>query len=146
MKVLQGSRGPAAITPALFTRRVRWFTRSVRYLYSQNYLEVGVWGSLLAPSYRRNGSSLMMFSGLGFEIARSLVRALDSHGRMLDGKGQPDSRWAQKLKCSLYDAKTRREKRALAGGLRPERDSTGFRGEQFRYAKLFQAPISGVNE
>ncbi|KAH7942696.1 hypothetical protein HPB51_028621 [Rhipicephalus microplus] len=56
----------------------------------------------------------MMFSGLGFEIVRSLVRALDSHGRMLDGKGQPDSRWAQKLKCSLYDAKIRREKQALA--------------------------------
>ncbi|XP_075739150.1 uncharacterized protein LOC142784610 [Rhipicephalus microplus] len=102
MKVLQESR-TSRYYSSLFTRRVRWFTRSVRYLYSRNYLEVGV-----------HGSSLMMFSGLGFEIARSLVRALDSHGRMLDGKGQPDSRWAQKLKCSLYDAKTRREKRALA--------------------------------
>ncbi|XP_075739154.1 neprilysin-1-like [Rhipicephalus microplus] len=112
MKVLQESRNNRYYS-SLFTRRVHWFTRSVRYLYSQNYLEVGVW-ALLAPSYRRHGSSLMMFSGLGFEIARSLVRALDSHGRMLDGKGQPDSRWAQKLKRSLYDAKIRREKRALA--------------------------------
>ncbi|KAH7948058.1 hypothetical protein HPB52_018190 [Rhipicephalus sanguineus] len=111
MKVLQESRTNRYYS-SLLTKRVRWFTRSVRYLYSRNYLEVGVW-ALLAPSYMRHGSRLMTFSGLGLEIARSLVRAFDSHGRMLDGNGQPDTRWAQKLKCSLYDAKTRRERRAL---------------------------------
>ncbi|KAH6928886.1 hypothetical protein HPB50_020694 [Hyalomma asiaticum] len=112
MKVLQDLRGSRYYS-SLLTSRVRWFTRSVRYLYSRNSLEVGVW-ALLAPSYMRHGSRLMTFSGLGFNMARSLVRALDSHGRMLDGNGKPDMFWSQKLKCSLNDAKTRREGRALA--------------------------------
>ncbi|XP_037579973.2 endothelin-converting enzyme homolog [Dermacentor silvarum] len=112
MKVLQESR-TNRYYDSLMTRRVRWYTRSVRYLYSRNSLELGVW-ALLAPYYMRHGSLLMAFSGLGFEMARSLVRAFDERGRMLDGYGQPDMRWGQKLKCSLNDANSRREKRALA--------------------------------
>ncbi|XP_054922598.1 neprilysin-2-like [Dermacentor andersoni] len=112
MKVLQESRTNQYYY-SLMTKRVRSYARSVRYLYSRNTLELGVW-ALLAPSYMRDGSRLMAFSGLGFEMARALVRAFDERGRMLDGKGQPDTRWRQKFKCWLNDANNRRDKRALA--------------------------------
>ncbi|XP_077485820.1 neprilysin-2-like [Amblyomma americanum] len=97
---------------SLMTERVRWFAGSTRYIYSSNSFKMGVW-AVLAPSYMRRGSDLMTFSGLGFQIARSLVRAVDDRGRMLNATGVAWSAWERRRNCSI-DFATIREIRDLA--------------------------------
>ncbi|KAL1463962.1 hypothetical protein MTO96_043098 [Rhipicephalus appendiculatus] len=70
--------------------------------------------ALLPPSYLSRGSPVMTYSGLGYQIARQLVRVADERGRRLDYSGAEIPWWEQHGKCALDKAATRREKKAVA--------------------------------
>ncbi|KAH7969639.1 hypothetical protein HPB52_020702 [Rhipicephalus sanguineus] len=98
---------------SLLTARYRWQSGTALYLYSANLVWLAV-AALLPPSYLSRGSPIMTYSGLGFQIARQLVRVADERGRRLDYSGAEISWWEQHGKCALDKAATRREKKAVA--------------------------------
>ncbi|KAK8772779.1 hypothetical protein V5799_023976 [Amblyomma americanum] len=97
----------------LMTARYRWRSRTATYFYSLNTVQLGL-AALLPPSYLSGGSSLMTFSGLGFQLARQVVRAVDERGRSLDHEGHNTSWWEQQTPCALNKAHSGAEKSTVA--------------------------------
>ncbi|KAK8774413.1 hypothetical protein V5799_011048 [Amblyomma americanum] len=97
----------------LMTARIRWHEAEVRYSYSCGILNVGL-SALFPPSYYRHDTGVLAYSGLGFQLARGLVRALDERGRFIDGSAVVTDTWTQVKKCRLDLAKTSREKDNVA--------------------------------
>ncbi|XP_054923598.1 uncharacterized protein [Dermacentor andersoni] len=59
----------------------------------------------------------MTYAGLGFQLARQLVRIVDKRGRTLDYDGRPFSWWheiAGHVECRLSTATSPQERRAVA--------------------------------
>ncbi|KAH6937255.1 hypothetical protein HPB50_026223 [Hyalomma asiaticum] len=98
---------------SLLTARYRWQSGSALYLYSVNLVWLAV-SALLPPSYLARGSPIMTYSGLGYQIARQLVKVADERGRRLDYSGAEIPWWEQRGKCALEKAATRDEKKAVA--------------------------------
>ncbi|KAL1438479.1 hypothetical protein MTO96_048090 [Rhipicephalus appendiculatus] len=96
--------------------RYRWRYTRVQYLYSLNLLRLGL-GVVFPPSYLRHGCATMTYAGLGFQLARQLVRIVDERGRTLDYDGRPYSWWNENTghpKCRLSTATSPTEQRAVA--------------------------------
>ncbi|KAL1475318.1 hypothetical protein MTO96_019981 [Rhipicephalus appendiculatus] len=94
----------------LLTGSVRWPAKEVRYWYGGDLLRVGL-SALFPPSYYRDDAGVSAYSGLGFQIARALVRTVDERGRT-DGTAADE--WKQVAKCRLDSANTSRERDAVA--------------------------------
>ncbi|KAH8026532.1 hypothetical protein HPB51_021144 [Rhipicephalus microplus] len=97
----------------LMTARYRWQSGTAIYLYSVNLVWLAV-AALLPPSYLSRGSPIMTYSGLGYQIARQLVRVADKRGRRLDYSGAEILWWEQHGKCALDKAVTQQEKEAVS--------------------------------
>ncbi|XP_037521728.1 endothelin-converting enzyme 1 [Rhipicephalus sanguineus] len=96
----------------LLTGGVRWPAREVRYWYGGDLLRVGL-SALFPPSYYRDDAGVSAYSGLGFQIARALVRTVDERGRTTDGTARV--LWKQVVaNCRLDSASTSRERDAVA--------------------------------
>ncbi|KAH6942216.1 hypothetical protein HPB50_001785 [Hyalomma asiaticum] len=96
--------------------RYRWRHTRVQYLYALNRLRLGL-GVVFPPSYLRQGTRSMTYAGLGFQLARQLVRVVDKRGRTLDYDGRPFSWWNESAghpQCRLSTATSPREQRAVA--------------------------------
>ncbi|KAH6938752.1 hypothetical protein HPB50_012411 [Hyalomma asiaticum] len=100
----------------LMTSRYRWPSGSVRYLYTLNELRFTV-SALFPPSYVQQGSSAMTFAGIGFKVARQIVRSMDMHGRTLDSTGRKRLWWPpenpKQQQCRFDVAKTAKERSLL---------------------------------
>uniref|UniRef100_A0A224YC97 Endothelin-converting enzyme n=1 Tax=Rhipicephalus zambeziensis TaxID=60191 RepID=A0A224YC97_9ACAR len=94
----------------LLTGSVRWPEKEVRYWYGGDLLRVGL-SALFPPSYYRDDAGVSAYSGLGFQIARALVRTVDERGRT-DGTAKDE--WKQVAKCRLDSANTSLERDAVA--------------------------------
>nr|XP_050033018.2 neprilysin-1-like [Dermacentor andersoni] len=97
----------------LMTGNVRWHAGEVRYSYAGSLLEVGL-SALFPPSYYRHDTDALAYSGLGFQLARALVRAVDQRGRTIDATAVAEEVWTQVEKCRLDSANTSRERDAVA--------------------------------
>ncbi|KAK8786778.1 hypothetical protein V5799_023446 [Amblyomma americanum] len=98
---------------SLMTARYSWPLGNVLYVYSHNWVRIALW-AFYPPSYLKSGSSAMAYGGLGFHLARALVRAVDEHGRRLDHLGREKSWWEQTRKCKWDLAHSGLEKRMIA--------------------------------
>ncbi|KAL1415849.1 hypothetical protein MTO96_028632 [Rhipicephalus appendiculatus] len=76
------------------------------------------YGSLMTARYRwslsDDGSSAMAYSGLGFQLARALVKTMDEHGRRLDYVGHENDWWESVQNCTWDLAQSDHEKRGVA--------------------------------
>lgn len=97
----------------LMTGSVRWHAEEVRYSYAGSLLQVGL-SALFPPSYYRHDTGALAYSGLGFQLARALVRAVDQRGRAIDATAVAEEVWTQVEKCRLDSANTSRERDAVA--------------------------------
>ncbi|XP_054925438.2 membrane metallo-endopeptidase-like 1 [Dermacentor andersoni] len=97
----------------LMTGNVRWHAGEVRYSYAGSLLEVGL-SALFPPSYYRHDTGALAYSGLGFQLARALVRAVDQRGRTIDATAVAEEVWTQVERCRLDSANTSRERDAVA--------------------------------
>ncbi|XP_075558515.1 uncharacterized protein LOC142590344 [Dermacentor variabilis] len=100
---------------SLMLARYRWRSSRVLYLYALNVMLVGL-ATVFPPSYLHHGSHAMTYAGLGFQLARQMVRAVDNRGRLLTFDGRPeappkDNQTSQK--CRLAMAKTSTERRVV---------------------------------
>ncbi|KAH7950406.1 hypothetical protein HPB49_023733 [Dermacentor silvarum] len=108
---------PSPYYESLLTSRYRWHSGSALYLYALNELRLSL-SALFPPTYVRHGSSTMTFAGLGFKLARQMVRSVDLHGRSLDSVGRNTSWWQRQDKqgqssCRLDLAASTRDRRLL---------------------------------
>lgn len=94
----------------LLTGSVQWPAKEVRYWYSGDLLQVSL-SALFPPSYYRDDAGVSAYSGLGFQIARALVRTVDEHGRTTDDTAKHE--WKQVAKCRLDSTNTSRERDAV---------------------------------
>ncbi|KAH6942215.1 hypothetical protein HPB50_001784 [Hyalomma asiaticum] len=118
-----GSREALRVTLAIpyydniMMSRYRWQTGSVLYLYSLNELRLSL-SALLPPSYLRSGSGAMTYAGLGFNLARQVLRSVDLRGRVLDGAGRNTSWWQlrkpRESPCRLDASRSHAERRSIA--------------------------------
>ncbi|KAH6942338.1 hypothetical protein HPB50_003924 [Hyalomma asiaticum] len=100
----------------LSASRYRWRHTRIQYLYSLNVLRLGL-AAVFPPSYLRHGSQLTTYAGLGFQLARQLVRAIDERGRTLDYAGNSAAWWQQEAnssECQMSEAATPSDRRAVA--------------------------------
>lgn len=97
----------------LITGSVQWPAKEVRYWYTGDLLRVGL-SALFPPSYYRRDTDALTFSGLGFQLARALVRTVDERGRTMDDTAVAEGGWTQGEKCRIDVANTSRERDAVA--------------------------------
>ncbi|XP_037515200.1 neprilysin-11 [Rhipicephalus sanguineus] len=98
---------------SLMTARYRWSLSDVLYVYSFNWMRISL-GAFYPPSYLKDGSSAMAYSGLGFQLARALVKIADEHGRRLDYIGRENDWWEMVQNCTWDLAQSEHEKRGVA--------------------------------
>ncbi|XP_070396747.1 neprilysin-2-like [Dermacentor albipictus] len=98
---------------SLMTARYRWLLSDVLYVYGLNWMRISLW-AVYPPSYLKDGSRTMAYSGLGFQLARALVRTLDEHGRRLNYRGRESDWWDKVQNCTWDLAETERKKREIA--------------------------------
>ncbi|KAH7964471.1 hypothetical protein HPB51_027288 [Rhipicephalus microplus] len=98
---------------SLMTTRYRWSLSDVLYVYSFNWMRISL-GAIYPPSYFKDGSRAMAYSGLGFQLARALVKTMDEHGRRLDNIGHEHDWWEKTQNCTWDLAQSDDEKRGVA--------------------------------
>ncbi|XP_070380512.1 uncharacterized protein [Dermacentor albipictus] len=133
--------------------RYRWRHSRVQYLYSLNQLRLGL-AIVFPPSHLRHGSQSMTYAGLGFQLARQLVRIVDKRGRTLDYDGRPFSWWHEIAGSSRLaaprvppvdcdqPARASRRSRPVRPGRRPGGHGRRRQGEPLSA----QAPAPGSDE
>ncbi|KAH7977577.1 hypothetical protein HPB49_002554 [Dermacentor silvarum] len=98
---------------SLMTARYRWLLSDVLYVYGLNWMRISLW-AVYPPSYLKDGSRAMAYSGLGFQLARALVRTVDEHGRRLNYLGRESDWWEKVQNCTWDLAESEQEKREIA--------------------------------
>ncbi|KAH9373042.1 hypothetical protein HPB48_010017 [Haemaphysalis longicornis] len=71
----------------LMIPRYSWHTRNALYLYTANSAWFSI-SALLPPSFFPQGNAVMSYSGLGFQLTRQLLRAVDDTGIHFDHAGK----------------------------------------------------------
>ncbi|XP_049518771.1 neprilysin-1-like [Dermacentor silvarum] len=102
---------------SIMTSRYRWRSGGVLYLYALNELCLSL-SAVFPPSYLQGGSTAMSYAGLGFQLARQIVRSVDLRGRALDRTGHSKCWWKLSKRgerpCRLDRAKSAKERLLVA--------------------------------
>ncbi|KAH6934232.1 hypothetical protein HPB50_021952 [Hyalomma asiaticum] len=85
----------------VMTARFAWRTRNIHYLHTINFQHVRMF-AFYPPSFYIHGSPSISYSGLGFEIASNIVKAIVGRGRGID-EGLSKRFWWSSLKSCRWD-------------------------------------------
>ncbi|KAK8756027.1 hypothetical protein V5799_001272 [Amblyomma americanum] len=97
--------------PAM-TARFKWRTQDIHYLFSTNFLQVRMF-AFYPPSFYIHGSPAISYSGLGFQMARSIVKAIVGRGRNIDEKLSKRFWWSSLRTCRWDEANTDADERFI---------------------------------
>ncbi|XP_070389262.1 neprilysin-like isoform X2 [Dermacentor albipictus] len=98
---------------SLMTTNYRWRLSDVLYVYGLNWMRISLW-AVYPPSYLKDGTRAMTYSGLGFQLARALVRTVDEHGRRFNYIGRESDWWQKVQNCTWDLAESQHEKREIS--------------------------------
>ncbi|KAL1476988.1 hypothetical protein MTO96_017857 [Rhipicephalus appendiculatus] len=96
----------------VMTARFAWRTLSIHYLHTINFQQVRMF-AFYPPSFYIHGSPSMSYSGLGFQMANSIVRAIVGHGRGIDENLSKRFWWSSLKSCRWDEASSVHEKRFI---------------------------------
>ncbi|KAL3246433.1 hypothetical protein MRX96_057690 [Rhipicephalus microplus] len=99
-------------THPVMTARFAWQTRNIHYLHTINFQQVRMF-AFYPPSFYIHGSPSMSYSGLGFQMASSIVKAIVGHGRGIDENLSESFWWSPLKSCRWDESSSVHEKRFI---------------------------------
>ncbi|XP_037515124.1 endothelin-converting enzyme 1-like [Rhipicephalus sanguineus] len=96
----------------VMTARFAWRNRNIHYLHTINFQQVRMF-AFYPPSFYIHGSPSMSYSGLGFQMASSIVKAIVGHGRGIDENLSKRFWWSSLKSCRWDESSSPHEKRFI---------------------------------